>query len=105
MIPESALLTVRGGYYLEGARVSPIDYVRESLQPVITIHGDSDPRIPHSQAVRLHEGLDRVGVPNELVTIPGGGHGGFPHDEMVRSHTAIRAFLAKHVLKSASSSQ
>ncbi len=85
--------------------ISPLTYVREDVPPVITIHGDSDPRIPHSQAVRLHEGLDRVGVPNELVTIPGGGHGGFPQDEMVRSHTAIRAFLAKHVLKSASSSQ
>ena len=85
--------------------ISPLTYVREDVPPVITIHGDSDPRIPHSQAVRLHEGLDRVGVPNELVTIPGGGHGGFPQDEMVRSHTAIRAFLGKHVLKSASSSQ
>jgi len=85
--------------------LSPLTYVRAGVPPVITIHGDADPRIPHTQAVRLHEGLDRVGVPNQLVTIPGGGHGGFPQDEMVRSHAAIRAFLAKHVMKSASSSQ
>ena len=77
--------------------LSPIRYVRAGLPPIITIHGDQDPRIPHTQAVRLHEGLDRVGVPNQLVTIPGGGHGGFPPDEMRRSHEAIRAFLAKHV--------
>ena len=76
--------------------LSPIRYVRAGLPPIITVHGDQDPRIPHTQAVRLHEGLDRVGVPNQLVTIPGGGHGGFPPDEMRRSHEAIRAFLAKH---------
>lgn len=77
--------------------LSPLEYVREGLPPIITIHGDRDPRIPHSQAVRLHERLDRAGVPNRLVTIPGGGHGRFAPDEMRRSHEAIRAFLAKHV--------
>ena len=85
--------------------LSPLSYVREGVPPVITIHGDADPRIPHTQAIRLHQGLDRVGVANQLVTIPGGGHGGFPPDEMVKSHKAIRAFLAKHVLESPSSSQ
>lgn len=77
--------------------LSPLEYVREGLPPIITIHGDRDSRIPHSQAVRLHEGLDRAGVPNRLVTIPGGGHGRFAPDEMRRSHEAIRAFLGKHV--------
>ena len=85
--------------------ISPLTYIREGVPPVITIHGDADPRIPHTQAVRLHQGLERAGVPNELVTIPGGGHGGFPQDQMERSHAAIRAFLAKHVMKSASASQ
>ena len=79
--------------------ISPIKYVREGLPPIITIHGDQDPRIPHSQAVRLHEGLEQAGVPNRLVTIPGGGHGGFSEEEMVRSHVAIRKFLGDHVLK------
>ena len=82
--------------------ISPIKYVREGLPPIITIHGDQDPRIPHSQAVRLHEGLERAGVPNRLVTIPGGGHGGFSEEEMVRSYVAIRKFLGDHVLKKSS---
>ena len=77
--------------------ISPLTYVREGLPPTITIHGDKDPRIPHTQAVRLHEGLERAGVVNRLVTIPGGGHGGFSHEEMVRSYVAIREFLGKHV--------
>ena len=85
--------------------ISPITYVRDGLPPTITIHGDQDPRIPHTQAVRLHDGLERVGVPNQLVTIPGGGHGGFSQEEMVRSYVAIREFLGKHVAGKASRSR
>ena len=85
--------------------ISPITYVRDGLPPTITIHGDQDPRIPHTQAVRLHDGLERVGVPNQLVTIPGGGHGGFSQAEMVRSYVAIREFLGKHVAGKASRSR
>jgi acetyl esterase/lipase len=84
--------------------VSPIKYVREGLPPIITIHGDQDPRVPYTQATRLHEGLDRVGVPNQLVTISGGGHGGFSRDEMNRSFVAIQKFLADHVFRGAKSS-
>src|SRR5437868_3005037 len=58
-------------------RLSPVNHVRPGLPPIITIHGDADPLVPYSQAVRLHDALTRAGVRNQLVTIPGGGHGGF----------------------------
>lgn len=77
--------------------LSPLTYVREGLPAIITIHGDEDPRIPHTQAIRLHEGLEGKGVPNRLITIPGGGHGGFSQEEMVRSYAAIQEFLGRHV--------
>lgn len=77
--------------------LSPLTYVREGLPAIITIHGDEDPRIPHTQAIRLHEGLEGKGVPNRLITIPGGGHGGFSQEEMVRSYAAIQEFLGQHV--------
>ena len=51
------------------ARVSPMTYIRADLPPVITIHGDADPIVPYDHGVRLHEALDGVGVPNELVTV------------------------------------
>ena len=47
-------------------------------------------------ATRLHEALDGADIPNELVTIPGGGHGGFSNDEMLRIFSAIDAFLDNH---------
>ena len=55
-------------------RVSPLQYVRAGLPPIITIRGDADPTVPFSYAVRRHEAQAKAGVPNQLVTIPGGKH-------------------------------
>ena len=77
-------------------RVSPLTYVRQGLPPVLTVHGDADPTVPYSHGERLHQALDEAGVPNELVTVPGGGHGGFTDAENVRIYAAIRDFLSKH---------
>ena len=79
-------------------RDSPLTYVRSGLPPVITIHGDADQAVPYTHAVRLHQALSKAGVDNELVTVPGGGHGGFSREEMLRIYGAIRAFLRKHGL-------
>jgi acetyl esterase/lipase len=79
-------------------RVSPLTYVRAGLPPIMTIHGDADPLVPYQQAVRLHEALARVNVPNRLLTIPGGKHGGFTADERTRIFIAIREFLAQNGL-------
>jgi acetyl esterase/lipase len=74
-------------------RVSPLEYVRTGQPPVITIHGDADPTVPYTHAVRLRDALTKADVPNKLVTIPGGKHGGFTSEERVRIYTAIREFL------------
>ena len=80
------------------ALVSPIEYVAAGVPPVITIHGDADPVVPHAHAARLHAALDKVGAKNRLVTVPGGAHGRFPPAEMDRAYGAIEAFLGE-VLK------
>ncbi len=82
-------------------KVSPLTYVRSEMPPVITIHGDSDPTVPYSHAVRLRDALTAAHVPNELITIPGGKHGGFPAEERIRAYLAIRTFLAKFGLPTA----
>ena len=35
--------------------VSPINYVRPNLPPILTIHGDKDTVVPYTHAVRLHK--------------------------------------------------
>jgi acetyl esterase/lipase len=77
-------------------RVSPLTYVRPGLPPTLTIHGDADPTVPYQHAIRLQEALEKAGVPHQLVTIPGGKHGGFTPEERVRIFTAVREFLSKY---------
>jgi acetyl esterase/lipase len=79
-------------------RVSPMTYVRAGLPPTMIIHGDNDHTVPYPQAVKLKADLDRLKVPNEMVTIPGGGHGNFTAPQRTTIYTTIREFLAKHGL-------
>jgi acetyl esterase/lipase len=77
-------------------KVSPLTYVRPGLPPILTLHGDKDELVPYQHAVRLREALDRAGVPNELFTVPGGGHGSWTREENLRAQEAIFQFLAKY---------
>ena len=79
-------------------RVSPLTYVRAGLPPVLTIHGDADPTVPYSHAVRLRDALDEAGVPNQLHTVPGGGHGNFTVEEYQVAYEVIRKFLKEQGL-------
>jgi acetyl esterase/lipase len=56
-------------------RLSPVNYVRAGLPPIIQAHGDEDPYVPYSQVLRLHQLLDRAGVSNRLITLHGTIHG------------------------------
>jgi acetyl esterase/lipase len=78
-------------------RVSPLTYVRPALPPTIMIHGDADDTVPYTHSVRLHAALDKAGVPNELLTIPGGKHGEFNHSQLETSYAHIWAFLGKYL--------
>ncbi len=77
-------------------RLSPLTYVRKDLPSIFTIHGDNDNLVPYSHAVRLHTALAAAGVPNKLVSIPGGKHGGFSRDDMMRIYAMIKAFLKEN---------
>jgi acetyl esterase/lipase len=79
-------------------RVSPLQYVRKGLPPIITIHGDADPTVPYQHAVRLQKALNEAGVPNQLVTIPGGHHGNFTTEQNIHAFTEIFSFLKKNGL-------
>jgi len=56
-------------------RLSPINYVRSGLPPVILAHADRDPLVPYEHATRLHDALTRAGVPTQLITVKGPIHG------------------------------
>ena len=79
-------------------RVSPLSYVRAGLPPILSIHGDADPVVPYDQSMRLHHALTAAGVPNELVTIKGSGHGQFKEAELEDAYQKIHEFLRTHGL-------
>lgn len=76
-------------------RMSPLTWVRPGLPPVLMLHGDADKSVPYSDSVRLGEALSKVGVPNELVTVPGGAHGRhtWTDADILRGQRRIEAFL------------
>jgi acetyl esterase/lipase len=80
-------------------RMSPLTWVRPGSPPVLTLHGDADAQIPYEHATRLHQALDKAGVDNELITIPGGAHGRhtWTDAETLRVQRAIEGFLARHL--------
>jgi acetyl esterase/lipase len=79
-------------------QVSPINYVRKGLPPILSIHGDRDSGVPYSHAVRLHQALTEVGVTNEFLTIRGRGHGNFSREETRQIYATIEDFLRRHDL-------
>ena len=66
--------------------------------PCWCFHGDADPTVPYQQATRLNAALQQAGATSELVTIPGGKHGGFPPAQQLRAMDAVRAFLTRNGL-------
>jgi len=80
--------------------VSPLTYVRAGLPPIITIHGDKDDVVPYSQATHLKDALDKAKVPNELLTIKGGGHGQFTTQEYTTAFRTIWKFLDENKVTS-----
>ena len=79
-------------------RVSPLTYVRTGLPPVFSVHGDRDDVVPYEHSVRLHRALTAAGVPNQLVTIKGGGHGQFSDSQLEDAYGKLREFLHEHGL-------
>jgi acetyl esterase/lipase len=81
----------------EAKRVSPMSYVHAGLPPILIIHGDSDPVVPYSQSQRLHAELENVHVPNELYTVPKGGHGMFGTEADEAAYRHVWNFLERSV--------
>lgn len=78
----------------------PVRNVTTDYPPTMLLHGDQDADVPYQQSELMAAALSRAGVPHELVTIQGGGHG-FDHDlrdpTVASAFDRVLAFLAGHV--------
>lgn len=55
--------------------LSPVDKVRPDAPPFLLIHGTSDVVVPEEQSKEFQRRLKDAGVPCELITVKGAGHG------------------------------
>jgi acetyl esterase/lipase len=83
-------------------KASPIEHVSKDAPPFLIIHGTADLIVPVIHSERLHEKLTQAGVPSELITVKGVGHG-WGGDNALRTTEAAVEFLTKHLLKAAAS--
>ena len=59
---------------------NPITHVDALDPPTLIVHGDADTQVALRQSQRLRDALANAGVPVEMITVPGAGHGNFPVD-------------------------
>ena len=76
---------------------SPINYITKNCPPVLTFHGTLDPVVPFHQAELLHLALQKAGVPQKLVPIENGMHGGWPLEAKRRADEETMAFFDKYL--------
>jgi alpha-L-fucosidase 2 len=55
--------------------VAPLSAVHKGMPPFLCIHGTKDDQVPYQQSVMMCDAMRKIGVPCELITIEGGGHG------------------------------
>jgi acetyl esterase/lipase len=73
--------------------LSPLTWIDAGDPAVFSVHGTADAVVPYHHAVALHRALDRAGVGNELVTLPGRGHGDFSLSELADMARRMQVFL------------
>jgi len=59
------------------AAISPASYINKTSPPIFIVHGDTDPIVPYSQSLKLHQKLNKANVYNIFITVKGGNHGDF----------------------------
>jgi acetyl esterase/lipase len=81
-----------------GRKISPMTHVTGDDPPTLIIHGDADKIVPFQQAEIFIAKLKEAGVPAELVTKKGAGHG-WP--DLGKDMATLADWFDKHLLKKA----
>jgi acetyl esterase/lipase len=76
----------------------PARYVSDADPPVMILHGDSDPLVPHNQGERLYMALNKACRDAVFISLPRASHGPWPAfltDDAVREAATIRSTSSK----------
>ncbi len=65
---------------------SPVTYVSKDMPPYLLVHGDKDLNVPYEQSVLMCAAMKEVGANCEILTVKGGGHGGWDEDPSMQGY-------------------
>lgn len=78
-------------------KISPIHKLDKIKVPLMVIHGTRDPRVPIGEAKQVAEGLQKRGLPVQLMTFDDEGHGLVKRANRLVAYPAMVKFLDEHV--------
>ncbi len=77
---------------------SPLNWVTPNAAPTLIIHGTEDKYVAFEQAVWMRDRLTACGVPVELITMEGAGHG-FKGADAEKAEAALIAYFEQRLKK------
>ena len=79
-------------------KASPVMYVKRDMPPFLLMHGSKDEDVPYAQSVEMCRKMKKAGARCELITVEGGGHGGWDNDPvMQRYQQSMMEWLKKNL--------
>lgn len=81
------------------ALASPSTHASTAMPPTLFVHGDADRMVPIQQSELMHARLQEIGVPSQLVRIPGADHVWMGVDQQVVDDIIEQsiAFFVQHL--------
>jgi len=79
-------------------RANPVNYVSADDPPIMILHGQSDPLVPHNQGERLYQALNKACHDAVFISLPLAGHGpalAFLTNENLHAAATIRSTTAE----------
>lgn len=82
-------------------RYCPARQVTSAYPPTLLIHGTEDTDVPYQRSVEMAAALKAQGVPHELITVDGAGHGmaGAKPPDVQHVQQQVAAFIRRHLGK------
>ncbi len=78
-------------------KLSAMTYIDQAKDPVLIIHGVTDPRVPVGEAYQMHQELTKRGVNSDMILFPDEGHGVRKRKNRVLYLGHIAKFFEKHL--------
>ena len=78
-------------------KLSPMTYLDKIQDPVLVIHGATDPRVPVGEAIQIYNKMKSKGLEGELIVFPDEGHGIRKRKNRAVYIANILGFFKKHL--------